>query len=479
MDYLEDLFANASDRQLRQCLALLLGEVNGLIPGDQVRVLAVRILSERTACSPLPMGKGVLVGRDIQVGSIWQRQSDGLLYRVNVVQDGMVGFYRRQDGVTTCVDRRVNDLGDFHWISNPPTAHTFEQAAAAPNEASRCICMQPVAPPGPSHGVRCPMYSFHAKPQLQAAEAKPKQTAEVPHADGTVLHTLWGLAAASPRYDKEKWKTLQREMRGTDASALRLTVARLTKERDEAVAEVTASGIQKRSKLDEELREIDDAILAAGVEPDLGAVTFIRQLATERDEAVTKAKQVEALTARLTELEQRLARIAEKAHDRDDDTHEKRSIRLGECAALAWDHMEEALSTDPLKRRSTLKWAELAKQLAVAEDVLFETTEKLAQAEHQVRTVINRDKSGLAAGLLYVKALAQSYQWIPEGHWGSYEYEQQTIETLRREAGDLIRGVVDGCVRYLRESGLRADAAAKFKLEAKAEPAAETPEVGS
>jgi DNA repair exonuclease SbcCD ATPase subunit len=72
--------------------------------------------------------------------------------------------------------------------------------------------------------------------------------------------------------------------------------------------------------------------------------------------------------ARITELEQRLARVAELAHDRDGDTHEWRSERLGKCASVSWDHMEESFSTDPLKRRATLKWADLAEQLTSSEE---------------------------------------------------------------------------------------------------------------
>lgn len=84
---------------------------------------------------------------------------------------------------------------------------------------------------------------------------------------------------------------------------------------------------------------------------------MLRELVAERD----------SLRARLTELEQRLARVAELAHDRDDDTLEQRSQRLGQCASISWDPKEEALSKDQLKRRSTLKWADLAEQLTACE----------------------------------------------------------------------------------------------------------------
>lgn len=78
----------------------------------------------------------------------------------------------------------------------------------------------------------------------------------------------------------------------------------------------------------------------------------------------------DAALARVTELEQRLARVAELAHDRDGDTLEYRSQRLGKCADVSWDHMEESFSKDPLKRRATLKWAHLAAQLTLAEEKL-------------------------------------------------------------------------------------------------------------
>lgn len=87
--------------------------------------------------------------------------------------------------------------------------------------------------------------------------------------------------------------------------------------------------------------------------------------------------------ARLTELEQRLARVAELAHDRDGDTLEARSRRLGQCAEVSWDHMEESFSDDPLKKCSTLKWAHLAEQLSSAEQKIEELTRELE--EHRAK----------------------------------------------------------------------------------------------
>lgn len=143
--------------------------------------------------------------------------------------------------------------------------------------------------------------------------------------------------------------------------------------------DLSKAGVQRRQQLDEELQQIDDAIVAAGGEREAAPTAFI----------------------------------------------------ASQSAQISW------------------------------------LRDELTRAQHQAHTAINRDRTGLAGGLLHVKAIAQGYEWITEGHWGSYDHEQQTIETLRREVGDLIRGVVDGCMRYLRASGQRADEAAKFKLEAK------------
>ena len=48
-----------------------------------------------------------------------------------------------------------------------------------------------------------------------------------PHPDGTVMHKLWGIAHDNPGYDKEDWKTLQREFRATDAGKLALANKRI------------------------------------------------------------------------------------------------------------------------------------------------------------------------------------------------------------------------------------------------------------
>lgn len=85
--------------------------------------------------------------------------------------------------------------------------------------------------------------------------------------------------------------------------------------------------------------------------------------------------------------------------------------------------------------------------------------------EAQVKTVINTDRTGLAAGINRVREVLKGYSWIAEGHWGSYSDEQQTEATLRKEVGFLIQAAEREALTALVESGKRADAAATFKLE--------------
>lgn len=126
-----------------------------------------------------------------------------------------------------------------------------------------------------------------------------------------------------------------------------------------------------------EPEEVFDAVLSGEMLlPEFLAWLRVRSEAS----SVTNGQpnEADALRSRLEELEQRLARVAELAHDRDDDTLERRSRRLGQCASISWDHMEETFSTDPLKKRSTLKWAHLAKQLSDSEALVEQLKGELA-----------------------------------------------------------------------------------------------------
>lgn len=100
-------------------------------------------------------------------------------------------------------------------------------------------------------------------------------------------------------------------------------------------------------------------------------------------------ERLRAAESRLVEYEQRLARVAELAHDRNGDTLQARSDRLGKCSQVAWDHMEESFSKDPLKKNATLKWAHLAEQLTATESELAELRQL---HEGQKQTVANACK---------------------------------------------------------------------------------------
>jgi hypothetical protein len=60
---------------------------------------------------------------------------------------------------------------------------------------------------------------------------------------------------------------------------------------------------------------------------------------------------------------------------------------------------------------------------------------KLREEVKRVRALIARDQTGLANAMNEVRRIAEGYSWLPAGEWGSYGYEEQTEETLRKELG--------------------------------------------
>lgn len=101
-------------------------------------------------------------------------------------------------------------------------------------------------------------------------------------------------------------------------------------------------------------------------------------------------------------------------------------------------------------------------------------SEQLAAERARVKELtdaINIDRTGLAAGLNHVKAVVKGYQWIADGEWGSYSYEERTSETLRREVGYLIKGACDGAERALKASGERATKAVRSPQQPAPPPA--------
>jgi len=74
----------------------------------------------------------------------------------------------------------------------------------------------------------------------------------------------------------------------------------------------------------------------------------------------------------------------------------------------------------------------------------------------RLRTLIERDRTGLAAGLAEVRKIVGGYGWLArEDEWGSYEYHEQTEQTLRREMADCLDQVEAAALGALQESGRR------------------------
>lgn len=79
---------------------------------------------------------------------------------------------------------------------------------------------------------------------------------------------------------------------------------------------------------------------------------------------------------------------------------------------------------------------------------------KAAEAETtRLKGVLHLDRSGLANALNRVRDEARGRRWIPAGEWGSYEYTEQTVETLRKEIGWLLDGVERVAAEALAASG--------------------------
>jgi hypothetical protein len=76
----------------------------------------------------------------------------------------------------------------------------------------------------------------------------------------------------------------------------------------------------------------------------------------------------------------------------------------------------------------------------------------------RLRDVLHRDQTGLAKGLADVADILKCYDWILRGEWGSYEYQEQTAETMRSEASNLISECSAIAKKALDESGKLAHA---------------------
>lgn len=157
-------------------------------------------------------------------------------------------------------------------------------------------------------------------------------------------------------------------------------------------------------------------------------------------------------------------------------------VHLADCACPCEVFMPFGLF-DPMDERIRRSLRIAQQAVSVVEPLIAVQAENatlraaLDSAQQEVRSVINRDRTGLAATLNHIQAIVRGWQWIAEGTWGSYTYEEQTTQTLQKEVGELIESVLRAASRGLRQSGDRAIAASRWTLEplAQAAPAPEKP----
>ena len=95
--------------------------------------------------------------------------------------------------------------------------------------------------------------------------------------------------------------------------------------------------------------------------------------------------------------------------------------------------------------------------IAERERVGAERERDEARAEcERLRGLIERDRTGLAAGLDAVrKRLASSFWLANEGEWGSYEYHERTERAWRGEVRQLLEDADSPALAALRASGDR------------------------
>ena len=77
----------------------------------------------------------------------------------------------------------------------------------------------------------------------------------------------------------------------------------------------------------------------------------------------------------------------------------------------------------------------------------------------ELKTALDRDRTGLAHALDEVRNIASGFGWIAEGSWSCYSEELQSEQVLRQEVGILIDRVCNLATQALRVSGALATAA--------------------
>lgn len=74
---------------------------------------------------------------------------------------------------------------------------------------------------------------------------------------------------------------------------------------------------------------------------------------------------------------------------------------------------------------------------------------------HELKKLIEYDRTGLAKALGAVRALVVSWGWVASGEWGSYEWDEKTEKALREEIGRCFDAIEAVALAALRESGDR------------------------
>jgi hypothetical protein len=78
-----------------------------------------------------------------------------------------------------------------------------------------------------------------------------------------------------------------------------------------------------------------------------------------------------------------------------------------------------------------------------------------------LKEAINIDRTGLAAALVDIRKIVRGWAWIAAGEWGSYEWQDRTVETLQREVGQAFGEIREIIERSLNASGKLATAAVR------------------
>lgn len=116
-------------------------------------------------------------------------------------------------------------------------------------------------------------------------------------------------------------------------------------------------------------------------------------------------------------------------------------------------------STEVLDIAAQLHEADVEELHGLAATEWLDDTTKLKAEVERLKGLLNRDHTGLAAGLNRCRQIGRGYFWIALGEWGSYDYTERTEQTLRMEIGNCLEEIEQTAVTALRESGVRAHAA--------------------